>query len=284
MTAVDTFARWHVASGDIDPVYPVLGHLGSILGLDPEDHLALGVLYVAYYDLGSALTAWLDGWRPGKPLTDVQLRYRTGVERRAHRDVRQFERHIASVNAICEHYGGMIPWLCGSTWAAVQQRIAQVHGNGRWAGYKLGEILSTVYGNGAPPPDAGHAHSSGPRKGLADIYPETARVTGHDPASIRQLDRMTDMLVARWGLPVAQVETVLCDWHSTVNGHYYVGHDIDLMLDQVGRAAPAAGEAIMTARALSFDDRWLGEMSGWPGVRKRLLALYQVHRQIEWWA
>lgn len=281
--AVDAFAAAHVASGDIDPVYPLLGWTRRALGLNTEEHLAFGVLYVAYYDFASAATTWLEGWRPGAPLTSEQLRYRTGVERRGHRDVRQFERHIASVNALIEHHGSLSAWLVAPTWRESQARIAQAVGNGRWAGYKLGEILSTVYGLTPPPPDAGHADSSGPRKGLADLFPVAGALSGNHPSVVAKLDELTTRLVDRWGFPVAQVETILCDWHSTVKGAYYVGHDIDLMLEQAERARPLAGEMMLEGRRLAFDPQWLGEKAGWPGVRRELKTLYRDTGRVRWW-
>lgn len=284
--AVDDFAHWHVASGDVDPVYPVLGCITGYLDLDAEDCLALVLLYVAYYNLSSALQAWLDGWRYGKPLTDAQLRYPTGTERRAHRDVRQFVKHMDSLNRCGLDWfspgpDALTPVL---RWRSIQRRLEAVHGNGRWAGYKTGEILDTVLEWNCPPPDAGHAHSSGPRKGLADLFPAAAEITGNDPASVLALDGLTDILVDRWAIPVAQVETVLCDWHSTVNGHYYVGHDIDQMLEQATRlASPPVLELIAAGRADSFDERWLGEASDWDGVRPALNRLYVDEHRIDWW-
>ncbi|HSV39806.1 MAG TPA: hypothetical protein VLI04_13700 [Nocardioidaceae bacterium] len=286
----DTFARWHVESGDVDPVYPVMEHLiGPTLDLDWDERISFVLLYVAYYDIASALRAWTEGWRIDGDLTDEQLRYRTGTERRAHRDVRQFRRHIESMQAMVSHFGGPDEFLSlpdddpRMRWRVFQDRLSLIHGNGRWAGYKTGEILDTVLGHNCPPPDAGHAYSSGPRKGLVDLVPASARWTGNDPATIRQLDQLTNWLVDRWKIPVAQVETVLCDWHSTVNGHYYVGHDIDLMQEQVSRVSADVRNLIMEARAAVFDHRWLGEFGGWDGVRKPLNRLFVDRFTVEWW-
>lgn len=286
----DTFARWHVESGDVDPVYPVMEHLiGPTLDLDWDERVSFVLLYVAYYDIASALRTWTQGWRIGDALTDEQLHYRTGTERRAHRDVRQFRRHLESMAAITAHFGGAGEMFMlddddpRMRWRVFQDRLALIHGNGRWAGYKTGEILDTVLGCNCPPPDAGHAFSSGPRKGLADLVPASARWTGNDPATIRQLDQLTNWLVDRWGIPVAQVETVLCDWHSTVKGSYYVGHDIDLMLDQLRRVNTATAEMLLEARFASFDTRWLGEHCGWDGVRTELNRLFVDHFTVVWW-
>lgn len=295
----DLFAEWHVRSGDVDPVYPVLAAIigDDGLALSPDEAAELVLLYVAYYSLPSALRAWLEGWRLGTPLTDEQLRYTTGTERRGHRDVRQFRNHLDALATIVSAHGGPAAFLDPKTitpqrrWESLQRRIASVHGNGRWAGYKLGEICDTVLGLRCPPPDAGHAFSSGPRKGLADLFPETAKIAGHDPRSVAVLDGFTDTLVERWGLPVAQVETVLCDWHSMTKGAYYVGHDIDLMNTQMARelhdrstsAVRKAGNLMARARLVSFDERWLGELQGWAGVRPALKRAYLDRKEVIWW-
>lgn len=287
MTAYDDyldFCFWHVRSGDVDPVYPVLGHLHWSHCPTEEDEVAFTLLYVAYYNLSSALAAWFDGWRPGMALTEAQLRYPTGTERRAHRDVRQFAKHIASLNAIAERYSGLIPYLRTADWQTGQQRLTDIYGNGRWAGYKTGEIFSTVHGWRAKPPDAGHAHSSGPRKGLADLFPETAALIGNDAVTVKRLDALTDMLCEATNLPVEQVETTLCDWHSTLKGAYYVGHDIDQQQEQYQRSGRDDVKLTLTeARRAVFDPGWLGEVQGWNGVRKPLNRLYIDTGKIRWW-
>lgn len=289
------FVWWHVESQDIDPVYPVLQSLHDVLCDSPQEKVALTTLYVAYYNLASAVATWLDGWRPGDAMTDAQLRRPTGTERRAHRDVRQFAKHIESLGDYSHRFASLHdyfkpqlrvtgPTADGARWEILQQRLTSIHGNGRWAAYKEGEILDTVHGWDCPPPDAGHANSSGPRKGLADIFPDAANLTGNHPSTIRALDYLTSKLVDELGIPVAQVETTLCDWHSVLNGNYYVGHDIDLMQEQSARCDRAkAYELIREARRDRLGVGFLGEVGGWRGVRKHLNRLYRDEGRIDWW-
>lgn len=285
-----TFARWHVESGDIDPAYPVLGSLVDDVCADDEEALRFILLYVAHYNLGAALATWLDGYRFDRPLTDLEMRRSTGTERRAHRDVRQFAKHDQSLRAILGRYGSFSAWLQPQVsdpvlrWQTTQERLLQVHGNGRWAGYKTGEILDTVLGWNCPPPDAGHANSSGPRHGLGVLYPETQNLTGNDAQTVARLDALTNDLCVLTALPVAQVETVLCDFHALSRGGYYVGHDIDLMLQQIARIdRPDVQGLLMASRLEAFDHRWLGEIQGWSGVRTELKCLYRDSGRIEWW-
>lgn len=288
---LQTFAKWHVASGDIDPVYPVLRRLTDHLCNDEDEGVSLALLYVAYYDLPSALSTWMEGWRPGMELTDAQLRRPTGTERRAHRTLPRFAEHIHFLGMVHRHYGSWADALTTDLtdpsllWHWLQERLASWRGNGRWAAYKTGEILVNVFNFPAVPTDAGHRVSSGPRHGLTDVWPELAPLTGNDPATIGVLDRYTEELTWFLGLPVEQVETVLCDWHSVLKGHYYVGHDIDLMLTQALRpnVHPEAMRMISAAREASFDSMWLGEASGWDGVRPKLKRLYIDTGELIWW-
>lgn len=293
------FAAWHKASGDIDPVYPVIGCVADHLGLDDDDRVALVLLYVAYYDLPSAVTCWLHGeWGDGGVHGPAE-RYPTGVERRAHRSVAQLVAHTAHLWDI-ESSTGLRRWLLdsiddaadpGDGWRRLLARLTEVHGNGRWAAYKTGEMLAEVCGFPVAPTDAGHAQSSGPRHGLGLLVPDADRITGNGPDAIAALDAITEQvrveLCQATGLDhrVEHVETHLCDWKNVVRGRYYVGHDIDHLLHQMTQPGrhPDAVEAIASARLEVFDHRWLGEVGGWDGVRSDLQRLYLQHGEIRWW-
>lgn len=292
-----TFARWHVASGDIDPVYPVLGSLIDRWALDAEDALRFVLLYVAYYDLGSAVSAWDAGaWVPGRGLDSRFALLPTGTERRGLRGGINLVTHIDSLDGRLAG-GGLVPWLTSrfgddpfTNWKIAEATLRSVEHNGRWAAYKTGEIMATVLGLPLAPTDAGHDFSSGPRSGLALVYPKVAKYKGSRSGTVAALDGFTEDLrsdMADRGvvLPVEQLETVLCDWHAVVEGRYYVGHDIDLMLEQVGRphVTESARADIDAARGASFDGRWLGEVSGWSGVRPKLKRLYRDAGRVEWW-
>ena len=279
-----TFAHWHIASGDIDPVYPVLAGIEDELCADDYERVALTFLYVAYYNLPSAVMTWVDGWKPGRELTWEQMKRPTGTERRAHRDPAQFAPHIFELGRMLTP--SYIDLLRTMGWYELQDELARWRGNGRWAAYKTGEMLGQVNDWKLEPQDAGHANSSGPRKGLGDIYPDLVDMKGNSPSVIRLLDNRTNQLVAALDLPVRQVETILCDWHSTLKGSYYVGHDIDLMLEQTLHPSVSGAERLLIIdnRQDCFDQRWLGEANGWSGVRKELKPLYRDKKELIWWS
>jgi hypothetical protein len=284
-----TFVYWHDRSGDRDPAYPVLARLSDEVCVGDDERVSFALLYVAYYDIASALTTWNDGWRPGQELSYAQLTRPTGTERRSHRNLPRFAEHIAALGAVHHHFGSwdQALWPQGGgpreRWSVLQDRLCAIRGNGRWAAYKTGEILATVVGWDIEPTDAGHAFSSGPRHGLVDLFPNLRSLRGNDDSTVAVLDEYTERLVRLLRHPVEQVETALCDWHSVLHGHYYVGHDIDLMLHQLGRAPTAERKAILIARQAAFEPRWLGEVSGWGGVRKELRRAYADRGVIEWW-
>lgn len=214
----------------------------------------------------------------------------TGTERRAHRDPAQFAPHIYELGRMLTP--DYIDVLQTMNWYELQDELARWRGNGRWAAYKTGEMLGQVNDWPIEPLDAGHANSSGPRKGLGDIYPDLVPLTGNHPSVIRLLDRRTERLADALELPVRQVETVLCDWHSVLKGSYYIGHDIDLMLEQTLHPSVAGAERllIIDTRADVFHERWLGEFNDagdeprWLGVRKELKKLYRDRGELIWWS
>jgi hypothetical protein len=83
---------------------------------------------------------------------------------------------------------------------------------------------------------------------------------------------------------VAQVETSLCDFHSLVQGGYYLGHDIDQMQAQLldRRVPDRTPQEVWTARAELFTSDLLGEHHGRWGVRPPLKKAYRDHGIIDW--
>lgn len=275
------YADWHalqVETGDLDPVYPVYRNLSERRGLSQGEVAWLCVLHVAYYNVTSALTAFELAPEPGEipedpPPESTLLRLSCATERRGHRDPRKLSAHLVGLRR--ELGDDVLGWLgaYGWEWEPLNRRITELVGNGRWASYKLAEMLGKVVGVAGEATDAGHRYSSGPRKGLADLFPGLP--TGNGPDDIAELDALTAELGVLLDEPdVAQVETSLCDFHSLVKGGYYLGHDIDAMLGQTfdTRVWPDVSEA----RREVFDVELLGEVGErWTGVRTELKTAYR---------
>jgi len=278
---VNTYGRWHhlqVMTSDLDPVYPVLASLIADEGLSKDSAAWLVLAHVAFYDAGSAQAAWrlTDGdlANLGPRLDQVMTITRTGVERRGNRDPAQRRKHLVGLARI----GGQ-PWAWlgqdGWDWPVLNHHLMSLPGNGRWAAYKAAEMCQKVLGAPTRATDAGHAYSSGPRKGLDLLV--NGLPTGNTPDAVRYLDAITDWLAERIGEEdIAQVETSLCDFHSLARGNYYLGHDIDAHLAQVLRAEAPDRKPLMKARLAALPQDYLGECHGWNGpdrLRKAHFAL-----------
>lgn len=272
------FASWQCISGDIDPVYPTVRKLLDEWALDPTDELRFLVFYEAWYSLPSAVTAWLEmgGWH-GQRVPERLALLPTGIERRGLRG-----------GGITEHLVNaweVVPLLTPEYgWGVLRGSVERIHGNGRWASYKLAELCQRVLGWPLVPPDAGHADSTGPRQGLELLMGET--FLGNSARVIETLDAATEWITEALrpaGVrDVAETETMLCDFHALVDGRYYVGHDWDVMLHHTPVEGPTS-ELILRSRAAATEARWLGEHSGWTGVRRELRPLYRDQGRLDWW-
>lgn len=289
----EDYARFHeiqMMNRDVDPVYPVLRQLADDLGWTPEERVRAVFLHVAYYDLGSALAA-LDR-RNGaflRAFTEPVPGLRCGTERRRHRMGTNLRDHLVDLHEIASMWNGLETWVTvnltmspAENWQFLTAELMTVNGNGRWAAYKTCEMLAEVCGLPLTAPDMGHKCSTGPRQGLALLYP-AASALGGSARSIAQLDRysahLVGMLQAR-GLQagMATAETTLCDFHSMHAGRYYPGLDIDIMMEQLTRASAGAcmKNAAFAAREKMLPYAYLGEFNGWQvpdAKRKRVYKL-----------
>lgn len=271
---VATFAAAHVSSWDIDPVYPVLRWIEQRMFDNESDALNGTLIYCAYYNLASAVEVMRDGW------TWDKLRLPTGVERRNLRGGINMARHRDSLNSL--PYDSWADWLLatGSDWESIYRQAALPWGNGRWACYKLCELLQEVHGWRISAPDMGNEGSTGPVKGLEDLYGSLPTVAEQDAAAA---DLRTRLAATGVSLSWSQLETVLCDFHSMRNGHYYVGHDIDLMQEQLERAevSEPIRRLIYEARREALPNEYLGELNGWIGVDRERRTRYQYWGEVE---
>lgn len=285
---VARFAQLAIASTDLDPTYPVLRAVHRGRGLNVEQELWSSVCFVGYYRLASSLQCSLD---PSIPNART-LRLGTGVERRTLRTPEKMRRHWLSVATLIDMHGSLADWLLEGfgpdpyeNWKRLRENYGRAWGNGRWATYKLAEVLREVNGFKLAPPDMGNDGSTGPIAGLHMLYgPPTPRPR---PDLIRLYDAQGLDLKIRLGnegvlANLAQVETVLCDFHNLVTGHYYVGHDIDVMLADLRRAEvpePIRSE-VLAARRVSIPHDYLGELRGWSGVDKQRRWHYRVTGEV----
>lgn len=298
MATYPDYLRFHqlaLETHDVDPVYPVLRRFLELQQNEPDSEAGywLSVAHLTWYHIGSALTAWSGGFgaerRPGE---FVGQGLPLATERRGNRDPKQLLNNITGWYEAAEASGGLKAYLTDGLsqyrprpkWEAVMERIQDVHGNGRWASYKLAEILMKVNGLDLEPYHMGHANSSGPRRGLELLIDDLPQ--GDGAADVAALDQFSQQLVegirAR-GLPapVEEVETTLCDFHALHEGRYYVGNDIDQMLEQL-HAVPAGSwlDDALQARFDTLPEPYLGEQNGWTKVDRDRQKAYKLRGEI----
>jgi hypothetical protein len=262
------FHRLMSNTRDMDPVYPVYRELADELHLTSAQRVWLVLAHVAYYHAGSALAAFsgTNGlWDAGTARLDLPC----ATERRGHRSAAALSAHL---NDLARRANEIMGWYQRAAerpengWNYLTGMLATVHGNGRWAAYKTAEMFQQVCRLPIEAPDMDHASSSGPRKGLALLY-EDDLPQGSDWASVHHLDSLSREVVAHLSrlngnATVETAETSLCDFHSLATGRYYVGHDIDVMQEQLNAVPSSLTGDAFAARLEALPFMYLGEMNG----------------------
>ena len=292
MTVWTDYAKLHQAmvdANELDPIYPLLKEIARLLNLNKDEAAWLCNVYVAYYDFGSGLTCYDQVRQPAVPSEDL-LRLPCDTERRNHRTPSKLKQHFESVVSIAENNGGLHTWLSRyirdtpqQSWTAMLDPLETIYGNGRWASYKLVEMIGFVCDLPVEAPDMGHANSTGPRAGLNYLY--SGLPSGNKPSEIAYLDKVSLNLIdklAEHGVQtrLQEAETSLCALKSLIKGNYYIGEDLDAMLEEIKRQPNGLTELALEARSNVFPHRYLGEKMGWEGVDKARLKAYKETGQI----
>lgn len=278
-----------VESGDIDPVYPVLKSIVDATGSDREEALWLAIHYLTFYNLSSGVETWLAAGRgpadaPPRPLPCATERRGNRVPANLDANMRSWTRAARKSGGLDAYLFGGLPADPGAAWVAFRRRVEAIDGNGRWASYKLAEIMTTVFDANLRILDMGHAQSTGPRKGLRHVWPNAP--DGNSAETVAALDdysaRLTRRIAKATGLElgVEHVETMLCDFHALLHGDYYTGRDIDVMLEATAQAPPAVREMVLAARSSGLPHAYLGELHGWAGVDRARKRAYKMTGQL----
>lgn len=267
---VRVFAQEFIRSGDIDPAYPVLKSLYNQMELTEEQRLWFTFLYVAYYNIASALLVFSIHPRP-EPLRPFLAALPIQTERRGLRGGK-IMRHVA------DYVSNRDPGLYSTAELGSFRKLAeQVWGCGPWASFKWAEILKTVHRYPFEFQAGDCITGSGPMKGLELLYGPGASLA----KSYFDLQRRLG-----W-IPVEQVETALCDFHAMYQGKYYIGHDIDSMQHDI-ETSPLAEklgrlpeyQVLYKARKASLDNVYVGELHTWAGVDRDRCKVYQKTGQV----
>lgn len=291
-----TFAGLQIASTDIDPVYPVLRHSFDAQKLEPEIQAWRLLLYVTWYHLGTAEQAWTrwpfpDILLPTSETSDWLVQAKTGVERRGFRGnigalcfindtlseargPKQDRTLIGWIYRISAAYGGGLQ--PERAWDGIRSEFQRARGAGPWASYKWADLVTHVLGFPITASDigvGGNGKEAGPVTGLMRLTNWT-RDWCLRPQTQREFFTQCNLAFQTRGLPsfqgLEQMETALCDFNSLCKGTYYVGHDIDAMMEQL---LPTS--ALWISRSVVIPESYRGEDRGWSGVRRKLKTRYR---------
>ena len=280
------FALLQLKSGDVDPAGPVLRYLFQKNGLTRERRMWFTLVYVAYYDIASAVYFYREeGWTSGDTLPK-------GPDRRCLRPKGFMDRHLASYGRFITKYGGIENWLTTDftgneieDWHILRKAFEEVAYNGRWASYKLAKMFRKLHDLPVVVPDLGHKNSSGPRQGLGLLFSDLPE--GNDPWDLATLDEVSTRLHERLksdGLDIdlGTLETILCNFAGLYKGRFYVGRNIDRMQSQVldSPVRSSVEKDIFEAREKVLARGYLGELNGWDGIRSSLEKVYKEYKLV----
>jgi hypothetical protein len=278
-----SFHTEQIKSWDIDPVYPVLKYINK--DVDAESAIWLTFLHVAYYHIGSALAVWHEYPYPAIPSDDM-LKLPCGTERRAHRDPAKLKKHLTDLitrEPLSEFVNRAITNDPRRSWARMELMLQTIWGNGRWATFKTSEMLMKVNDLALEATDMGHKNGSGSKHGLKLLFPNAPM--GNSKRDIAILDKISEELVERLrevGAPATleTAETSLCDFHSMLEGRYYVGYDIDAMMKQLRDVPSPLTEKAFEARRATIPMNYLGEINGWETTDDERKRAYKQQRAV----
>lgn len=285
-----TFANGQLSSGDLDPTYPLLKEVYKAEALSPERALWRTLLYVTWYSLGSASTVWDKYPDPLLPKPEDVQGLSTGTERRGFRGNLLSLVHLEKV--LDASGGDLVSWMKHLTrsggvegWDSFREEFQKIPHAGPWTSYKFADLLAHVHDFPITASDlgvGGGSETAGPIPGMTRL---TGRSWKECATSLSlQRDLLGDSMAAKVAFTgLDQLETALCDFNSLCKGNYYCGHDIDLQMEHLpARQAsiPFQSEVVETspfwkARERVFHDSWLGEKSGWFGVRSSFKPIYR---------
>lgn len=112
----------------------------------------------------------------------------------------------------------------------------------------------------------------------ADYFDKTGKLA----LSEKTMDEMLDCIIrairkSGGNDNVTEIETSLCAYRKFYKGTRYNGYYLDRMLEEIVAMQdeyPEISEELTEIRKKHFDSRYLGEISGWNGIRKHMKKSY----------
>jgi len=249
-------------------MYPVLESVFKQRGYDEETKLWYLFLYTTFYHVGSAERVFEIYPQKVKINPDKVGAFETGVERRGFRGnlkwvflVNELDKYDSMIDFVSPtKRGGMVGWK------EMRLRFEEMKNNGAWSSYKFADLLAHVMHYPIEADDLGTNPSvlecAEMVLGLDKKY---IKVSGNIQNAFLESCKKAGVMFT--GLD--QLETCLCDFHTVLDGRYYVGNDIDMNMKQI----PDKPQ-FWKARQEVFNHEFLGEKHGYIGERKPLKKKY----------
>lgn len=277
------FAEAQIRSGDLDPTYPVLREVYAQRGYDLDAALWHTLLYVTFYNLGTAERVFQK--YPTPVVVREPLTFPTGIERRGFRGNALANQHVNHLVGEWGAAGGPSAWVertigAGGErgWKSLRIAFQRAPYGGNWSSYKWADLVKNVHGFPITADDigvGGGGATAGPVPGMVRLTGQPWQRCADDVLLQRQL-----MIQCKeQGVPfdgLDQLETALCDFNSLCKGSYYMGHDIDQQMAQLA----GLSQDWWDARRKVFPAQYLGEVGGWDGVRKGRKRAYADRQEL----
>jgi hypothetical protein len=169
-------------------------------------------------------------------------------------------------------------------WAHSQQNVKYY---GRYMAIKVLEMLRMTVDPHLIAPDVRARGGWSPRRSMAMLLPWNEILDQDEnrtPAATRAMEEgaiVVQAKLAELGVEVSlfQLQVLLCNFREALNGRFYDGggHDEEMeFIALVSKKFPAVADALYAARKNIFDPVYLGEMSGWHGLREHKLTEWKM--------
>jgi hypothetical protein len=259
---IETFGRYLLTTGDLDPVYQALAGAVRAGDFSASQLKRWLIAYWSFYHCGVASFAsefeGFDFWSvlmtaaKNEQETPVGGRWPRGHERRHFRA----KLAIDSVEGLMLDYSNapetmvdlitfLEPGAERLPFKTVSNRVQQHRGFGPWIGFKVADMVDRVMGIPVDFDAAAVFMFKDPEKAAwmlweqrtAPTYPKGTKfkreavLNGVTNALIKEFSRYMAPPFGDRPVNIQEVETVLCKWKSHMNGHYPLGNDITEIRD-----------------------------------------------------
>lgn len=262
--------------------------------LSPREALWWLGAYTTFCSVPPGVSVWARWRDPAQVLSGSERFYSWIDEHWAGLPIRTQRRPVRSRRKLVTCISGMAEWCefdgprlgemnYEEAWSSVDQSVKYY---GRYAIIKLLEAFRRAGYSQLEAPNIRPAGAWSPRKMLAYLYPERAEALRSKSDSRQTLAEVNAVARDALGLLESELgrsssfyelEVLLCNARQSIySGTLYVGRTIDSELDYWRKSSEHFGDPTLGAfdffdvRRRTFPVECLGEVQGWPGVRKEL--------------